>query len=84
MLFPVVDNRGITLATTQELQQWLTEAEKAYRLLVTGQQAKVLVDQNGERIEFVAANAPRLLAYIDSLKAQLGAAPTYAPMRVFL
>ena len=50
----------------------LAEAEKAYHDLQTGQQARVLVDQSGERIEFTPATAPRLAAYITDLKRQLG------------
>lgn len=83
MLFPVVDNRGITLATTEQITARLESAEEAYDQLVTGKMAKVLVDQNGERIEFTPANRSDLLAYIDSLKAQLGTA-NIGPLRVFL
>jgi len=50
----------------------LAEAEKAYHELQTGQQARVLVDQSGERIEFTPATASRLAAYITDLKRQLG------------
>lgn len=39
-----------------------------YELLITGGAARVLVDQNGERIEFTAGNAPRLATYIKILE----------------
>jgi hypothetical protein len=50
----------------------LNEAEAAYHRLNLGLSARVVVDQNGERVEYTAANAPRLAQYILSLKAQLG------------
>ena len=50
----------------------LNEARKAYHSLMTGTSARVVVDQNGERVEFVAANKQALLAYITQLEQQLG------------
>lgn len=50
----------------------LNEAETAYHNLRIGAQARVYVDQNGERVEFAAANADRLRAYIMEMKAILG------------
>jgi hypothetical protein len=44
-------------------QQKLVEAEEAYHSLMTGTQAKVVVDQNGERVEFTASNASCLHIY---------------------
>lgn len=49
----------------------LVEAETALHELLTGTSARVVVDQNGERIEYTAANAGRLRAYIDELKREL-------------
>jgi hypothetical protein len=60
----------------------LTDAEAKYHLLVTGQMARVIVDSNGERVEFTVANAGQLLKYIEGLKAQVNGT-TKAPMRVF-
>lgn len=57
---------------TAQLQAWLADAEAQYHLVVTGQAARVFVDQNGERIEYTAANAGRLASYIADLKRQLG------------
>ena len=51
----------------------LVEAETALHELLTGTSARVVVDQNGERIEYTAASAPRLRAYIDELKRSLAA-----------
>jgi len=50
----------------------LQEAERAYHTLRMGGQARVFVDQNGERVEFAGANADRLRAYIMEMKASLG------------
>lgn len=53
----------------------LDAARAAYHNLMTGTMARVVVDQNGERVEFVAANASRLLAYIQMLEAECNAIP---------
>lgn len=52
-------------------QQKLDEAESAYHALVTGTQPKVVVDQNGERVEYTSANATRLYLYIQQLKREI-------------
>ena len=57
----------ITLYTTR-----LTEAEAALHALNIGQQARVFVDQNGERVEFSATNRAFLRAYVMELKTILG------------
>lgn len=51
--------------------QRLVEAEDALHQLLTGTSARVVVDQNGERIEYTAANAGKLRAYIEELKAEI-------------
>jgi hypothetical protein len=61
-------------------QAMLTEARKAYHSLMTGVAARVVVDQNGERVEFVAANAPKLYAYIQQLEMTLGTACGDSPV----
>lgn len=53
------------------IEQRLIEARDAYHALNTGTMARVVVDQDGQRTEFVAANAAKLYAYIQSLEAQL-------------
>ena len=58
--------------STATLTLYLAEAEAAYHNLVTGKMALVVVDQNGERVEYNRASAPRLLSYIEDLKRQLG------------
>lgn len=60
-------------------QQELDAARLAYHNLMTGKMARVIVDQNGERVEFVAANVARLQAYIQTLEAECSAAATGRP-----
>ncbi len=52
----------------------LADARKQYHALVTGTAARVVVDQNNERVEFVQANKGQLLTYITMLEQQLGVA----------
>ncbi len=61
----------------------LAEAETQYHQLMLGQVARVFVDQNGERVEYTATNAGRLMSYIQDLKRQLGELST-GPMNVWL
>ena len=62
----------------------LREAEQAYHELAIGQSAKVIVHQNGQRMEYSPATKTMLKTYIQELKAQLGqpAMPS-PPMRAF-
>lgn len=62
----------ITPAERVLLNQRLAEAEKAYHDLNLGLSARVVVDQNGERVEFTAANRTGLYNYIQELKNKLG------------
>lgn len=47
----------------------LAEAKAAYHQLLTGTKARVIVDQNGERVEFTTPNIAVLSAYIARLEA---------------
>ncbi len=51
--------------------QRLVEAEDALHQLMIGESARVVVDQNGERVEYTAANAGKLRAYIAEIKAEI-------------
>lgn len=55
------------------IHEKLADAEAQYHALITGTQARVVVDQNGERVEFTAANQGRLMKYINQLKTQISA-----------
>jgi membrane protease subunit (stomatin/prohibitin family) len=63
-------------------QAQLDEARAAYHSLQTGTMARVFVDQNGERVEFVAAKKTDLYNYIQQLESELGVStPTRCPAR---
>ncbi len=66
------------------LRTRLADAEQQYHLVMTGQTAKVFVDQNGERIEYNTANASRLAAYIADLKRQLGIGCASGPLNIWM
>lgn len=53
--------------TCEELQDMLSKARKAYETLIMGGAVRVVVDQNGERVEFTAANRQSLNQYIQTL-----------------
>lgn len=61
---------GLPLET---LQARLAEAQTAYHRLMVGQSTRVVVDQNGERVEFNTATAGRLYAYILGLQTEIAA-----------
>ncbi len=65
-----------TPLTDEAIQALLLEAREAYHALNTGTMARVVVDQDGQRTEFVAANASKLYSYIQSLEGMLCPAPT--------
>lgn len=52
-------------------QTQLDDARASYHSLLTGTAARVIVDQNGERVEFVAANRGALYAYIQQLEGEI-------------
>lgn len=62
----------------------LSDARAQYHLLQTGQKANVVVDQNGERVEFASIDADKLAQYIKSLERLLGNAGNLGPARVTL
>lgn len=69
---------GVPKAT---LEVWLADARVAYQQLVTGGQARVFVDQNGERVEYTAASRTSLAAHISALIAAIAAFTTVAPQK---
>lgn len=52
------------------LGQKIKDLEKQYEDLISGRKARVLVDQNGERIEFNAGDRLALSRYIAVIKAE--------------
>ena len=66
------------------LTERLQEAENALHQLNIGKSVVEVVDQNGERVRFNAANAYRLSAYIQSLKREIaGTNRTLRPMQLW-
>lgn len=65
-------------------EERLVDAENALHRLMTGQAARVVVDQNTERVEFAVANADRLRAYIWELKLKLGKVRATGPMQPWM
>lgn len=63
-------------------QQKLDDAEAAYHKLVTGKSVRVLVDRNGERVEYTMANKGALQAYIAELKKEISGEDTSGPLGV--
>jgi hypothetical protein len=61
----------LTAAQLVDLKKQIADARAAYHSLQTGRQPRVVVDQNGERVEFAPANLARLYTYIMQLEAQL-------------
>lgn len=57
--------------TTMTPQEALQDAKLQYHLLITGQQAYVVVDQNGERVTYTVATKDGLLSYIRALENQI-------------
>ncbi len=53
------------------LQERLDEAKAALHDLMIGRGVRVVVDQNGERVEYSVANRANLLAYIAMLEAEI-------------
>lgn len=49
------------------LSEKIADAEMKYHEVATGQSPRVVVDQNGERVEYTPANMTRLFNYLQSL-----------------
>jgi len=72
--------------TTEETATYtarLAEAEAALHNLSIGSHARVVVDQNGERVEFTAPASGKLRAYIEELKVLLGLKTVSGPLKVW-
>lgn len=63
--------------TTEEIQALLVEANAAYHSLQIGTSARVVVDGDGQRVEYTVANRADLYAYILRLQGML---PPVAPV----
>ncbi len=72
----------MTDAERQILQTRLADAEAAYHSMMLGTKASVVVDSNGERIEFARSETSKLSAYIAELKRQLAPYDCSGPLKV--
>jgi len=54
-----------------QLQTWLSEARQALHDISTGCKPIVVVDQNGERVEYQRSNIAELRKYINDLQQQV-------------
>ena len=66
----------------QRAKRRLAEAEEAMHALQIGQNARVIVDQNGERIEYSAANRADLRSYIERLRFECDPTTQSRPLRI--
>ena len=76
------------MSTISVLKSRLADAEDALHNLETGQRVSVFVDQNGERVEYQAANSSKLRTYIAELNRRINAATRRGqalnrPMKVY-
>ena len=61
----------------------LAQAEEALHNLVTGRMARVIVDQNGERVEFTMTSVTQLQAYIATLRGESAVSAARKPIGFF-
>lgn len=67
------------------IETQIAEAEAALHDLATGRAVRVVVDQNGERVEYAPSTMTRLRAYLADLKAQAaGSTSVSGPMRIII
>lgn len=75
------------MADLAQLETWLQEAENAYHTVAIGGGVTVVVDQNGERVEYSRANLAALGKYVATLQAKInslkGVAVTGGPLRPY-
>ena len=71
--------------TAAQAATWLPEAQAAYHALVIGGSARVVVDQNGERVEYTSANRAALSSYIAMLEGIIaGKSTNPGPLKVLM
>jgi hypothetical protein len=61
----------LTQAEITAIKARIVKFEAAYDDIISGKAIKRFVDQNGEQVEYTAANAAKLLAFINELKAMI-------------
>lgn len=73
----------LTPAERTILTARLEEARAAYHSIAIGGGIKVVVDQNGERVEYQQSSLSRLMAYIVGLEQRLGVGCATGPLNVW-
>lgn len=58
----------MSVSDCANLKARIDRLRESYEALLEGRKARVLVDQNGERIEYNAGNPGKLLTYITMLE----------------
>ena len=71
---------ALTAEQRAEMTTDLAQAKAALKEILMGNKAKVVVDQNGERVEFAAANVDRLRAWIFEMDLAWGNKTVTGPM----
>lgn len=61
----------LTPAEITAIKARIVKLEAAYDDILSGKAVKKFVDQNGEQVEYTTANAAKLLAFINELKAMI-------------
>lgn len=79
------DISQMSLAEIDEQQcalarQRLIDAYEAYNKLSSGKQARVFVDQNGERVEYKTTDRGKLASYIAELRYKIDPTSQSGPM----
>lgn len=77
------------MTCTSYTLEMLREAEEAYFRISMGQNVVIVIDQNGERVEYQKANLTALADLIRKMKMELAACgllnnrSSYQPLRVY-
>ena len=70
-----------------DLAERLRDAKDAYYRILTGQNVIIVIDQNGERVEYQKANITALAEYIRKLELEYascsGRAQAHQPLRIY-
>ncbi len=68
------------MATTDQLTQWLADAEAAYQQIVIGGNPQSVSSGTGKSVTYSTTTLPALASHIASLKRQLGLPTGYRPL----
>ena len=66
-----MSSEQLSSAEKAALKIKIAKLEQNYEDIISGRAVKRFVDQNGEQVEYTAANSSKLLDYINALKAKV-------------